>query len=147
MEFLNDYGLIGLFLASFLAATVLPFSSEALLTLLITQHFDPLACIGVASLGNWLGGMSSYGLGRLGKWEWIERYWRIKRESIEKWHSRIDRYGAVFAFFAWMPVVGDVFAVGLGFLKSNVWMVAVFMLIGKTARYAVWAWLSGLILY
>jgi membrane protein YqaA with SNARE-associated domain len=144
MEFLNDYGLTGLFLASFLAATVLPFSSEALLTLLIAQHFDPWTCISVASLGNWLGGMSSYGLGYLGKWEWIEKYWRIKRKSIEKWHDRMSRYGAVFAFFSWMPVVGDVFAVGLGFLKSNVWVVAVFMMAGKIARYAVWAWLSGL---
>ena len=145
MEFLSDYGFTGLFLASFLAATVLPFSSEALLTLMMARHFDPVTCIVVASMGNWLGGMSSYGLGRLGKWKWIEKYWRIKKASIEKWHDRLNRYGAVFAFLSWMPVVGDVFAVGLGFLKSNIWVVAVFMLAGKAARYAVWAWLSGLI--
>ncbi len=145
MEFLSDYGLIGLFLASFLAATVLPFSSEALLTVLLAGGSDPLWCVAVASAGNWLGGMSSYGLGWLGRWDWLEKYWRIKRQAVEKWHDRLYRRGAIFAFFCWLPVVGDLFAVGLGFLRLDVRLVALFMLLGKTARYVVWAWLSGLV--
>lgn len=145
MELFYEYGLLGLFLASFLAATVLPFSSEALLSLLIAGDFDTGLCIAVATLGNWLGGMSSYYLGYLGKWEWIEKYLRVKREKIEQWHERMYKRGAVFAFFSWLPLVGDVFAVGLGVLRANWKITAIAMLAGKFLRYLVWGWLSGLI--
>jgi membrane protein YqaA with SNARE-associated domain len=67
-EGLFDYNLWGLFLASFLAATVVPFSSEALLTFLIVNGTDAYAAVLVATVGNWLGGMSSYAIGYLGKW-------------------------------------------------------------------------------
>jgi membrane protein YqaA with SNARE-associated domain len=68
MEGLFDYSLWGLFLASFLAATVLSFSSEALLTFLIINGTDAHVAVLVASAGNWLGGMRSYAIGYLGKW-------------------------------------------------------------------------------
>ena len=145
MEGLFDYGLWGLFLASFLAATVVPFSSEALLTLLIANGTDVTSAVLVASAGNWLGGMSSFAIGYLGKWEWIEKYLRVKREKIEQWHERMYKRGAVFAFFSWLPLVGDVFAVGLGVLRANWKITAIAMLAGKFLRYLVWGWLSGLI--
>jgi membrane protein YqaA with SNARE-associated domain len=144
IDSLFDLSLWGLFLASFLAATVVPFSSEALLTLLIANGTYVNCAIAVATAGNWLGGMSSFGIGYLGKWEWIEKYLRIKRETIEKWHDRLYRRGAIFAFLSWVPFVGDVFAVGLGLLRANIWVTALAMLIGKFCRYMVWAWLSGL---
>jgi membrane protein YqaA with SNARE-associated domain len=74
----------------------------------------------VATAGNFLGGMSSFAIGWLGKWEWIEKYLRVKREKIEKWHNRLYRRGAVFAFLSWVPFVGDIFAVGLGVVRANV---------------------------
>jgi membrane protein YqaA with SNARE-associated domain len=118
MEGLFDYSLWGLFLASVLAATVVPFSSEALLSYLIINGTDAYTAVLVASAGNWLGGMSSFAIGYLGKWEWIEKYLRIKRETIEKWHTRLYKRGAVFAFFCWVPAVGDIFAVGLGIFHA-----------------------------
>lgn len=145
MEFLYDYGVLGLFVASFLAATVLPFSSEALLSLLIATDFNTAHCIAAATLGNWLGGMSSYYLGYLGKWEWIEKYLNVKHKSIEKWHQRLYKRGAVFAFFSWLPFVGDIFAVGLGLIRANWKITAIAMLTGKFLRYLVWGWLSGII--
>lgn len=145
MEGLFDYSLWGLFLASFLAATVVPFSSEALLSYVIANGTDAYAAVLVATAGNWLGGMTSYGIGYLGRWEWIEKYLRIERSKIEKWHDRLYRRGAVFAFFSWLPFVGDVFAVGLGLLRSNVVITAVSMLAGKLARYVFWGWLTGVV--
>ncbi len=142
MEFWYEYGLWGLFAASFLAATVIPFSSDALLLFMVAKGFDPVLSIAVATLGNWLGGMSSYFLGYLGKWDWIEKYLRIKRQKIEQWHERLEKRGAVFAFLSWLPLVGDVFAVGLGILRTNWKMVAIAMLAGKMLRYIVWAWLG-----
>ncbi|HEX7585848.1 MAG TPA: DedA family protein [Prolixibacteraceae bacterium] len=141
-----DYSLWGLFLASFLAATVVPFSSEAILSYLIYNGTDVYTAVLVASAGNWLGGMSSFAIGYLGKWEWIEKYLRIKRETIEKWHNRLYKRGAIFAFLSWVPGVGDIFAVTLGLLRANIWITAIAMLAGKFLRYVVWAWLTGLIL-
>lgn len=144
-EGLFDYSLWGLFLASFLAATVVPFSSEALLTLLIINGTDAFTAVLVASSGNWLGGMSSYAIGYLGKWMWIEKYLRIRRETIEKWHHRLYKRGAIFAFLSWVPAVGDIFAVGLGVLRSNILITATAMLAGKFLRYVIWGWLTGLV--
>lgn len=145
MDGLFDYSLWGLFLASFLAATVVPFSSEALLTYLIINGTDVYTAVLVATAGNWLGGMSSFAIGYAGKWEWIEKYLRVKRESIEKWHARLYKRGAVFAFLSWVPAVGDIFAVGLGLLRANVTVTAISMLAGKFIRYVVWGWLTGIL--
>jgi len=145
MEGLFDYSLWGLFLASFLAATVVPFSSEALLTFLIVNGTDAHTAVLVASAGNWLGGMSSYFIGYLGKWKWIEKYLRIKRETIEKWHDRLYKRGAIFAFLSWVPGVGDIFAVGLGILRANIFITAIAMLTGKVLRYMIWGWVTGLV--
>ena len=145
MGSLFDYSLWGLFLASFLAATVVPFSSEFILTYLIANGTHIVPAVLVASAGNWLGGMSSFAIGYLGKWEWIEKYLRIKRETIEKWHNRLYKRGAIFAFLTWVPVVGDIFAVGLGLLRANILITAVAMLAGKFLRYMIWGWLTGLV--
>ena len=74
MEFLIDYGYIGVFIAAFLAATVLPFSSEVVLTGVLLAGSSYWPCMIAATLGNFLGGMSCYWLGMLGKIEWIEKY-------------------------------------------------------------------------
>ncbi|HLN74776.1 MAG TPA: hypothetical protein VK205_15905 [Prolixibacteraceae bacterium] len=144
MGSLFDYSLWGLFFASFLAATVVPFSSEALLTYLIATGTPVTLAVMVATAGNWLGGMSSFAIGYMGKWEWIEKYLRVKRTTIEKWHNRLYKRGAIFAFLSWVPAVGDIFAVGLGILRANIWTVSIAMLLGKLLRYVVWAWLSGM---
>jgi membrane protein YqaA with SNARE-associated domain len=145
LEGIFDYSLWGLFLASFLAATVVPFSSEALLVFLIANGNNAYTAVLVATAGNWLGGMSSYGIGYLGKWEWIEKYLRVRRETLAKWHDRLYRRGAIFAFLSWLPGVGDIFAVGLGLLRSNVWITALAMLAGKFIRYVFWGWITGLV--
>lgn len=145
MESLFDYSLWGLFLASFLAATVVPFSSEVVLTAVLANGTNVVSAVIFASLGNWAGGMSSFALGYLGKWEWIEKYLRVKRVTIEKWHNRLYKSGAFFAFLTWIPGVGDIFAIGLGVLRANIWIIAISMLAGKFLRYVVWAWFSGLL--
>ena len=139
MEWLLDLGYLGLFIGSFLAATLIPFSSDVLLIGMLAAGGNVVLTVLVASLGNWAGGMFSYWIGHLGKWEWIRKWFKIKPETLEKQHEKIDKYGAWLAFFAWLPGIGDVLAVGLGFYKVNVWKVAVFMLIGKSARFIGWA--------
>ena len=139
-----EWGYAGLFIASFLAATVVPFSSEVVFSALVFGGLDPWTCVVVASLGNWLGGMSSYFLGRLGKMEWIEKYLRVKREKIETYRERIQKYGDWFAFFSFLPGIGDIIAVASGFFRCRWWIVAISMLLGKFARYVVWMKMNGL---
>ena len=71
MEEYLTYGYYGLFSISFLAATILPVSSEIIFIALLTSNLNPLLLLLSASLGNWIGGMTNYYLGYLGKIEWI----------------------------------------------------------------------------
>ena len=142
METYIEWGYLGLFFASFLAATVIPFSSEIVLTALLANQYPVILSLTIATLGNWLGGMSSYFLGRLGRWEVLERYFGVSKSSVESFKKQIEVCGGFLAFFCWLPLVGDVFAVGLGFVKIKGLKVGVWMLVGKAVRYSIWAALS-----
>ncbi|MBN2743126.1 membrane protein YqaA with SNARE-associated domain [Breznakibacter xylanolyticus] len=137
-----ELGYWGLFLGSFLAATVVPFSSEALLSGMILSGGNPLVAIVVATLGNWMGGMSSYGLGHLGKLSWIERYLRVKPVQIEKFTNYINGRVLWASLLCWLPMVGDVIAVVLGLTRANIWISSVGMLAGKALRYVLWGWMT-----
>ena len=139
MEWLLNLGYFGLFVGSFVAATVVPFSSDVLLVGMLAAGGNIWLSVAVATLGNWLGGLTSYGLGWLGKWEWIERYMKVKHETPIKHKDKIDRFGAWLALLTWLPFVGDVFAIALGFYKVDFRKSALLMLIGKGARFVGWA--------
>jgi membrane protein YqaA with SNARE-associated domain len=139
LEGFVEWGYLGLFIASFLGATVIPFSSELVFSLLIIKGYDFNLSLLVATTGNWLGGLSSYFLGRLGKWSTLEKYFRLKKEKIVKFKTNIDKWGSLLAFFCWLPVIGDPIAVGLGFFRTNYILVAMWMFIGKFIRYILWA--------
>lgn len=138
IEILGAWGYWGLFLGSFAAATVLPFSSDVLIIGLLAAGGDPFLCFLYATVGNWLGGLTSFGLGWLGKTEWLEKWFRVKPESIEKQRRLVDKWGPVLAVLSWVPFVGDVFAVGLGFYKAKPLRCAFWLLVGKGLRYLMW---------
>lgn len=142
-----ELGYWGLFLASFLAATVVPFSSEVILSGMLAAGYATIPSLILATLGNWLGGLTSFYLGFLGKEAWIEKYLRISKTKIERFKTFIAGKEAWIAFFCWLPLVGDVIAVALGLLHVSPLRVGIGMLIGKAVRYAVWAyftlWLVG----
>lgn len=138
LSFLAAYGYIGLFLASFLAATILPISSEVVLSLVLEAGLDPFWCLVVTSIGNTLGGMTCYWIGLLGKVEWMEKYLKIKYEKVQKVQNWAQGKGPILAAFTFLPIVGDLIALALGFLRSNAWWVLLFMFIGKTIRYLIW---------
>jgi len=139
LEGFVEWGYLGLFIASFLGATVIPFSSELVFSLLIIKGYDFNLSLLVATTGNWLGGLSSYFLGRLGKWSTLEKYFKLKKEKIVKFKTNIDKWGSLLAFFCWLPIIGDPIAVGLGFFRTNYILVAIWMFIGKFIRYILWA--------
>ena len=138
MEYFLTWGYLGLFLGAFLAATILPFSSEILVTAMLVAGASPLYVLITATTGNWLGSLSTYGIGWLGKWEWIEKWFKTSHEKIEKQQAKIAKYGSLLAFLVWVPVVGDVFALALGFYKVNFTKCCTFMLIGKFVRFFIY---------
>lgn len=142
MEFFADWGFVGLFLASFLGATIIPLSSEIVLSVLLAKGYDFNLSIIIATLGNWLGGLSSYFLGTLGKWSFVEKYFRIKKEKILSFKTKIDKWGSACAFFCSLPIVGDPLAISLGFFRVNVIKVSIWMLFGKLVKYIIWAILT-----
>jgi membrane protein YqaA with SNARE-associated domain len=137
MDF-SSLGLWGLFLGTFLAATVVPFSSDALYIAVLWATKQPLACLLVASFGNWAGSVTTYFLGRLCKWEWLEKTFKVKREKLEKQKKNIDKYGVWMALISWLPIVGDVISLGLGFYKAPAFWTLILLFVGKFLRFGVW---------
>jgi membrane protein YqaA with SNARE-associated domain len=126
----GSLSLWALFASSFLAATLLPGGSEAVLfgvLKLNPQQYWP--ALAVATIGNTLGGMSSYLLGRL-----IPEH--EKREQLPGLHW-LKRYGSPVLLLAWVPIMGDPLCVAAGWLRINPWLAALFMALGKFARYLV----------
>jgi len=141
---LEEWGLLGLFLGNVLAATIFPFSSDALYIAVLAALKQPLACFLVGTAGNWLGSVITYYVGRLGKWEWIEKWFKVKPETLEKQKAKIDKYGVWLALIAWVPVIGDVFVIALGFYRTKPLPTILLLLIGKASRFLVWNFVVGL---
>jgi len=119
--------LSALFASSFLAATLLPGGSEAVLFGVLKLHPEQLAAaLAVATLGNTLGGMSSYLIGRL-----------IPQTRPLKGLETVQRWGTPALLLSWVPLLGDPLCVAAGWLRLNPWWSVLFVAIGKFARY--WA--------
>ena len=84
IQLLIEWGLPGLFISALLAGSIVPFSSELVLVALVKLGLPPTACILAATLGNTAGGMTCYYMGRLGKISWIEKYFKVKKEKVDK---------------------------------------------------------------
>ncbi|MDY0053168.1 MAG: YqaA family protein [Bacteroidales bacterium] len=140
----QDLGYLGLFLSGFLGSTVLPLSSDIVLIAFLALGYDAWISVIIATIGNFLGGMTSYYLGYLGKWEWLEKYFKTPRAKVEKFQLRIQKWGSFAGLLAWLPIIGDVIAIALGFMKINPWLSSVNMLIGRFLRYLAIAGLFSL---
>jgi membrane protein YqaA with SNARE-associated domain len=125
-------GLAAVLAASFIAATIVPLSSEAVLFGYLKLHHEHAAlAVALATLGNTAGGMTTYLIGRL---------FPNRRTLNEKILRMIRRYGPAGTFFAWLPVVGDALCAAAGWLRVN-WLAALgFMAAGRLARYLVIAY-------
>ncbi len=134
---LESLGLFGLFLVCMLAATILPLSSEAFVAGALAMGYNKWIIVFVCSLGNTAGGMISFWMGWLCKWEWLEKYFKVKREKLMKVHDRVAKYGVWAALFSWLPLVGDLISIALGLMRLNPWKTLLVMFIGKSLRFVV----------
>ena len=122
-----EASLASLLVATFLAATLIPLSSEAALFAVLKLHQDLLwPAIGIATLGNTLGGLTSYAIGRF-----------IGQRKPLTQVERVRRYGAPILLFAWLPLVGDALCVAAGWLKLAWLPVAAWQAAGRLLRYCL----------
>ena len=138
MEFLIEYGYLGVFVAAFIAGSIFPFSSEVVLTGVLLAGSSYWPCMVAASLGNFLGGMTCYWFGMAGKMEWIEKYLKINHDKLLAMQVQLKGKSAWVAFFAFVPVIGTCIVVVLGIMRANIRITAISMLIGKALRYWIW---------
>lgn len=137
IQFMTDWGYWGMFLSAFLAGTILPFSSEAVLLACVGLGLDPVWSTLATTAGNALGGLTCYWIGHLGKMEWIEKYFKVDQKQLDKAVRFIHGKGAWMALFSFLPVIGDAILIALGLMRANLWIVGFSMTIGKLGRYAI----------
>ena len=140
IQLLIEWGLPGLFISALLAGRIVPFSSELVLVAMVKLGLPPIACLISATLGNTVGGMTCYYMGRLGKISWIEKYFKVKREKVDSMMRFLQGKGALMAFFAFLPFVGEAIAIALGFMRSNTALTTLSMFAGKLLRYIAMLW-------
>lgn len=127
----------GLFLTAFLSATFLPGASEAALLALAHPPYNILLLWVVASIGNTLGSLFNWWLGRYVLHFQNKRWFPFKHENLERSQRWFKRYGYASMLLAWMPVIGDGLTFVAGIMRMNVWWFIGLVFIGKTARYAL----------
>jgi len=119
--------LYALFISSFLAATLLPGGSEAALFAVLKGYPETLwLALMIATIGNTLGGMVSFSMG-----------WLLPQTQQLKHVEKLRYYGTPALLLAWVPLIGDALCLAAGWLRLNWWQAALFMALGKFARYAV----------
>lgn len=130
----------GLFLTALVAATILPMQSEAVLVgLLLTEAYPPWALITVASIGNVLGSIANWLLGR-GIERFRDRRWfPVKAPVLDRAQRWYQRYGKWSLLLSWAPIVGDPLTVVAGVLRESLPMFVLLVTIAKTGRYFVLA--------
>ncbi|GAB4576575.1 MAG: YqaA family protein [Roseibium sp.] len=130
--------LLGLFGISFLAATLLPAQSELGLSGLIAAGTDPVVLlVAAASLGNTLGSMVNWALGR-GAAAFSDASWfPVKPEKLDRATRWYHRYGRWSLLMSWAPIVGDPLTLAAGVLKEPLWSFTLLVAIAKTARYVL----------
>jgi len=137
MEYFTEFGYIGLFSASFLAATILPLSSEVVLSVLILNGFNPAALVTVATCGNVLGSLLNYAAGYRGSYFLFERVFRLSEPELAKAQERFSRYGVFSLLLAWVPVIGDPLTLAAGVFKVNIFIFLILVSAGKLGRYLI----------
>ena len=135
IDFLTGYGYLGMLLAAFLAGSFFPFSSEAVMVALMATGLDPWQLMVYGTVGNVLGSVFNYSVGRLGKLEWIEKYLHVKKQDLDRAERFMAGRGAWMGFFAFLPVLGSAITILLGLMRANVAITFVSITLGKIFRY------------
>ncbi|MGM9634057.1 MAG: YqaA family protein [Alloprevotella sp.] len=147
---LTAAGPMGMFVAAVLAGSVFPFSSEVVMMGLLSAGADPVGVLIWGTVGNVLGSVINYGIGRLGsegggRSQWMVKYAKVSPEKLERGRTYVSKYGAWAGLLAWIPLLGSLVTVAMGFMRTNPLWSFVTIATGKYLRYQiiVSAWLMA----
>ncbi|MEM5500148.1 YqaA family protein [Ahrensia kielensis] len=133
-------GYFGLFVASFLAATLLPAASElGLAGLYASQQYGIISLVLIASLGNTLGSISNWVIGRFIVRFKDRKWFPASPAQLEAAQHRYEKYGYWSLLLSWMPIIGDPITLIAGVLREPFWRFVLIVGFAKTMRYVVWA--------
>ena len=130
------FALAGLFAVAFVAATILPAQSEAALVgLLLLGKQSPVLLVVVATIGNVLGSVVNWLLGR-----WIENYrhrrwFPVSEQALDRATGWYRRWGRWSLLLSWAPIGGDALTVAAGVLREPFWSFLLLVIIAKAGRY------------
>lgn len=137
IDILIGYGYWGMFVAAFLAGSFFPFSSEVVMVAMNAAGLNGWQLIIYGTMGNVLGGIFNYCVGRLGKMEWIEKYLHVKKESLERAERFMGGHGALMGFFSFLPLLGSAITIVLGLTRANIPLSLISVTLGKFLRYVL----------
>ena len=132
-----------LFLSALIAATILPAQSEAVLVaLLLSERYSILGLLTAASIGNVLGSLINYVLGRLSEKFIGKRWFPAKPDTLARAQNWYSRYGRFSLLLSWVPIIGDPITVAAGVLREPLWSFLLLVTIAKVGRYLALAALT-----
>ncbi|MBR1414953.1 MAG: DedA family protein [Prevotella sp.] len=133
-------------LAAFLAGSFFPFSSEAVMLGLMAAGLDPWVLMVYGTIGNVLGSVVNYSIGRLGQQEWFEKYLHVSPQSMDRARRFMRGHGAWMGFFAFVPLLGSAITILLGLMRANLVITFIAITLGKIFRYVVLILGAGLVI-
>jgi membrane protein YqaA with SNARE-associated domain len=132
-----QFGYFGLFIVSFLAATLLPLGSEIFVATMTISDYNAWFVFVVATIGNTMGSITNYYIGKLGTNFILLRYIKVDSENRHKSEQLYQKWGSPILFFAWIPIIGDPLTVVAGVFKLNLYIFIFWVVLGKGFRYFV----------
>ena len=137
IDLLTSYGYWGMLLAAFLAGSFFPFSSEAVMVGLMAAGLDPWLLMVYGTVGNVMGSVVNYCIGRMGKTEWFEKYLHVSPESMARAERFMKGRGAWMGFFAFVPLLGSAITILLGLMRANPVITVIAITLGTIFRYII----------
>ena len=134
MDYFTELGYFGLFVSAFLAATILPLSSEIVLSALLLNGLSPIALVAIATTGNVLGSLTNYALGYWLSLEVVKKWLKMSEEEFVRAEQRFVKYGLFSLCFAWVPIIGDPLTVIAGVLRIRLFWFVILVTAGKLMR-------------
>lgn len=128
----------GLFVAAFGAASILPMQSEAVLVaMLLSGQYVATTLLTVATLGNVLGSVLNWLLGRSLERFQHKRWFPVSASKLDKARQFYLRYGRWSLLLSWVPIIGDPLTVIAGVMREPLWRFVLIVTLAKGARYLV----------
>lgn len=144
IQLLTEYGYLGMLAAAFLAGSFFPFSSELVMVGLMAAGLDPFLLVVYGTVGNVLGSVFNYGVGYMGRIDWIEKYLHVRKEKLERTRRFLAGRGAWMGILAFLPILGSVVTIVLGLMRANMTITFISITIGKFLRYLLLVYGAGI---